>query len=63
MKNPNIISIICRFFFFLKKIQAYTDTYVSAKGHTEEEIPGYEATCETTGLTNGVKCSECEYEK
>ncbi len=28
-------------------------------GHTEENIKGYAATCENTGLTDGVKCSVC----
>lgn len=27
--------------------------------HTEEIIPGYDATCSKTGLTEGKKCSEC----
>ena len=44
------------------------DTYVEpftgeaaepAIGHTEEEIPEVAATCTTTGLTAGVKCSVC----
>ena len=32
---------------------------VDALGHTEEEIPGKDATCTETGLTAGVKCSVC----
>ena len=35
-----------------------TDT-ITAKGHTEETIPGKAATCTETGLTDGVKCSVC----
>ena len=31
----------------------------SALGHTEEVIPGHDATCTESGLTNGVKCSVC----
>ena len=30
-----------------------------AKGHTPETIPGKEATCKETGLTQGEKCSVC----
>jgi len=32
---------------------------VPALGHTEEIIPGKEATCTETGLTEGKKCSVC----
>ena len=32
---------------------------IPAKGHTEETVPGYAATCTTDGLTDGVKCSVC----
>ncbi len=32
---------------------------VSASGHTEETIPAVEATCKTTGLTEGKKCTVC----
>ena len=32
---------------------------VDALGHTEETIPGKDATCTETGLTDGVKCSAC----
>jgi len=32
---------------------------VDALGHTEETIPGKDATCTETGLTDGVKCSVC----
>ncbi len=38
------------------------DTYteaVSAKGHKEVDVPGYDATCENAGLTAGTKCSVC----
>jgi len=39
------------------------DSYVAdeteALGHTEETIPGKEATCTETGLTEGKKCSVC----
>ena len=39
------------------------DSYVAdetpALGHTEEVIPGKEATCTETGLTEGVKCAVC----
>ena len=38
---------------------SYKDTYVVALGHTEEVIKGYVATCENTGLTDGIKCSVC----
>ncbi|MBO5286850.1 MAG: leucine-rich repeat domain-containing protein [Clostridia bacterium] len=32
---------------------------IDATGHTEEIIPGKEATCKETGLTAGKKCSTC----
>ena len=32
---------------------------IPAKNHTEEEIPAVESTCTATGLTAGIKCSEC----
>ena len=32
---------------------------VEALGHTEEEIPGIEATCESPGVSNGKQCSIC----
>ncbi len=35
------------------------DTYVNAKGHNKVTIPGKAATCTSTGLTDGVKCSTC----
>ncbi len=37
------------------------DVFVSgdAHVHTEETIPGKEATCTEAGLTEGVKCSDC----
>lgn len=31
----------------------------SAKGHNEEVIPGYDKTCVTDGLTDGLKCTVC----
>ena len=40
------------------------DTYVAdevaALGHTAEVVPGKDATCEETGLTEGEKCSVCD---
>lgn len=30
------------------------------KGHTEVEIPGVKPTCQTDGLTQGVKCGVCD---
>ena len=38
---------------------SYIGDYVDALGHTEEIIPGKEATCTETGLTEGKKCSVC----
>jgi len=35
-------------------------TILNKTGHTEEAIPAVEATCESTGLTAGVKCSVCD---
>lgn len=35
------------------------DSYVDALGHAEETIPGTPATCNSTGLTDGKKCSRC----
>ena len=32
---------------------------IPATGHTQETIPGKEATCTQDGLTDGVKCSVC----
>ena len=32
---------------------------ISAKGHTDEVVPGKDATCTETGLTDGKKCSVC----
>lgn len=32
---------------------------IPAKGHTEVEVPGRDATCAKTGLTDGKKCSVC----
>ncbi|MBR2971517.1 MAG: hypothetical protein IKC61_01140, partial [Clostridia bacterium] len=34
-------------------------TEVSALGHTEETVPGKDATCTETGLTDGKKCTVC----
>ena len=39
---------------------SYVADYVAALGHTEEVIPGYDATCTETGLTEGEKCSVCD---
>ncbi len=39
---------------------AYQDNYVDAKGHVEVVLPGREASCKETGLTEGKKCSVCE---
>ncbi len=36
----------------------YTEV-IPAKGHTEVTIPAVEATCKSTGLTEGKKCSVC----
>ena len=40
------------------------DTYVAdevaALGHTPETVPGKDATCDETGLTEGEKCSVCD---
>lgn len=33
---------------------------IPATGHTEEVIPGTPATCTETGLSDGVRCSECD---
>ena len=33
--------------------------FVAALGHTEEILPAVDATCSTTGLTQGKKCSVC----
>jgi len=38
---------------------SYIDARIEALGHTEETIPGKDATCTATGLTEGVKCSVC----
>ena len=38
----------------------YTGDETDALGHTEEPIPGVEATYVTTGLTEGTKCSVCD---
>ncbi|MBQ8747853.1 MAG: hypothetical protein IJZ08_08320, partial [Clostridia bacterium] len=55
--------------FSFSKVIGNTDTlyyhgfkYTYAEHtHTEETIPAVEATCTTTGLTEGKKCSECGY--
>ena len=38
---------------------SYVSDQVSAEGHTEVTIPGREATCTASGLTDGKKCSAC----
>ena len=38
-------------------ISAYTDD--THRAHREETVPGKEATCTATGLTDGTKCSVC----
>ena len=38
----------------------YTDTYVDALKHTETIDPGITATCTTSGLTEGKRCSVCK---
>ncbi len=38
----------------------YYDTYTGALGHSERVIPGYEATCEEPGMTDGVYCTRCQ---
>ena len=38
---------------------SYTADETPALGHTEEIIPGKDATCTETGLTEGKKCSVC----
>ena len=38
---------------------SYVDDYTDALGHTEEIIPGKDATCTESGLTEGKKCSAC----
>ena len=44
-----------------KEVKAFTgELAVPATGkHTEETIEGYPATCQTTGLTDGKKCTVC----
>ena len=39
---------------------ALEDTVVEAIGHTEVTVPGYAATTEEEGLTDGIKCSVCD---
>ena len=41
---------------------SYTADETAALGHTEEKIPGKDATCEEDGWTEGIKCSTCEKE-
>ncbi len=36
---------------------SYTDSEKDALGHIEETVKGYAATCTTTGLTDGIRCS------
>ena len=38
----------------------YISNSVAALNHTEEAIPGKAATCTSTGLTEGKKCSVCQ---
>ncbi len=38
---------------------SYIADYTDALGHTEEVIPGKDATCTESGLTEGKKCSVC----
>ena len=38
---------------------SYVTDETSALGHTEEVIPGKDATCTETGLTEGKKCTVC----
>ena len=39
--------------------RSYRGDFVDAKGHAEVTIPGKEATCTETGLTEGIRCSVC----
>ncbi|MBP3570477.1 MAG: hypothetical protein J6M42_00825, partial [Clostridia bacterium] len=39
---------------------AYTDSEVTATGHTEVVIPAVASTCTEEGLTEGTKCSVCD---
>ena len=41
------------------KVISSTPMVIDALGHTEETVAGYAATCTTTGLTDGTKCSVC----
>ncbi|MBQ6874098.1 MAG: leucine-rich repeat protein [Clostridia bacterium] len=42
------------------RCESKTDvTVIEAEGHTEEAIPAVPATCTSTGLTEGTKCSVC----
>ncbi len=41
------------------KMISLSDAVVKATGHTEVSVPGYAATVEKEGLTDGVKCSVC----
>ena len=38
---------------------AYIGDTVKTSGHTEVTVPGKAATCTSTGLTDGAKCSSC----
>ena len=38
---------------------AYVGDTVKTSGHTEVTVPGKAATCTSTGLTDGTKCSAC----
>lgn len=41
------------------KMISLSEAVVKATGHTEVAVPGYAATVEKEGLTDGVKCSVC----
>ena len=38
---------------------SYVDDTVDALGHTEKILPAVDATCTSTGLTEGKECTEC----
>lgn len=42
------------------RCDATKDEEIKAKGHTEEVIPGSAADCETSGLSEGKRCTVCE---
>lgn len=37
----------------------HASTVINKKPHTQQVIKGYDATCESAGLSDGVKCSVC----